>query len=65
MKNELEVLPPFLLNSKQVAQRLGVSKSFAYALMRRGELPVVRMGKAVRVRPQDLDAFIKASVVQG
>ena len=58
-------LPPFLLNSEQVAQALGVSKSFVYALMRRGEIAVVRMGRAVRVRPQDLEDFIQASVDKG
>ena len=52
-------LPPLLLNAEQVAQALGVSKSFAYALMRRGEMPVVRMGRAVRVLWEDLQDFIK------
>ena len=60
-----ENLPPYLLNSGQVAKALGVSKSFAYALMRRGELPVVRMGRAVRVRPQDLEDYIQASIDEG
>lgn len=60
-----ETLPPFLLNSDQVAEILGTSKSYAYTLMRRGELPVVRLGRAVRVRPGDLDNFIKASVDKG
>ena len=58
-------LPPFLLNSEQVAEALGVSKSFAYALMRRGEIAVVRMGRAVRVRPEDLEQFITANLDWG
>lgn len=60
-----ENLPPFLLNSDQVAKILGTSKSFAYTLMRRGEIPVVRLGRAVRVRPEDLNDFIKTKVDLG
>jgi excisionase family DNA binding protein len=51
-----------LLKGDDVAQILQVSRSFAYQLMRRGDLPTVRLGHAVRVRPADLDAFIAASI---
>jgi hypothetical protein len=33
----------------------------AYNLMRRGEIPTVRMGSAVRVKQSDLEEFIKKS----
>jgi len=42
----------------QVAKRLGVPE--AYALARHGRLPVVRIGRYVRMRPADLDAFVEA-----
>ena len=49
-----------LLKGKDVAHILNVSQSFAYQLMRREEIQTVRMGRSVRVRPEDLDAYIAA-----
>jgi excisionase family DNA binding protein len=54
-----------LLTADDVARELSVSRSFAYQMMQRGTIPVVRLGRAVRVRPQDLDAFIEANVSNG
>lgn len=51
-----------LLTATQVAEKLNTSKAFAYTLLRRGEMPVVRMGKTVRVRPEDLEQFILDSL---
>jgi excisionase family DNA binding protein len=52
-----------LLTADEVAQILNVSKSFAYQLMQQGDgIPVVRLGRAVRCRPQDLDAYIESQV---
>jgi excisionase family DNA binding protein len=39
-----------LLDSRQVALLLNVSRSYVYLLMRRRDLPVVRMGRLIRVR---------------
>jgi excisionase family DNA binding protein len=47
-----------LLNAKQVAKALNVSKTFAYTLMRKGEIPTVKMLGARRVRKQDLSQYI-------
>ena len=47
-----------LLNAEDVAERLAISKSFAYQLMRLGEIPIVKLGRAVRVREQDLIAYV-------
>jgi excisionase family DNA binding protein len=49
-----------LLTMPQVAKRLGVPESEAYALARQGRLPVIRIGKYVRMRPADLAAFVEA-----
>ena len=54
-----------LLTVNDIAQQLQISQSFAYALMQRGEIPTVRLGRAVRVRPQDLEDFISSSVQGG
>ncbi len=53
-----------LLKGDDVAKILNVSRSFAFQLMQRGEIPTVRLGRAVRVRPSDLERFITASISQ-
>ncbi len=53
-----------LLKSEEVAHKLHVSRSFAYLLMKRGEIPTVRIGTAVRVRPEDLQQYISEKASQ-
>ena len=53
-----------LLRSDEVAEILKVSISMAYTLMRRGDIPTVRIGSSVRVRKEDLDRYIKENVSQ-
>jgi len=53
-----------LLRSDEVAEVLQISRSMAYALMKRGDIPTVRIGTSVRVRPEDLDRYIKDNVIQ-
>jgi len=53
-----------LLRSDEVAEVLQISRSMAYALMKRGDIPTVRIGTSVRVRPEDLDKYIKDNVIQ-
>ena len=48
-----------LLDSLNVAEILCVSRSFAYLLMKRGDIPTVRIGNAIRVRATDLENFIR------
>lgn len=50
-----------LLTLQQVADRLQVSMSTAYRLVYAGEIAVVRIGRNLRVRPEDLEAYIEAS----
>jgi len=52
-----------LLKGKEVAEKLGVSSSFAYLLMKRGDIPTVRMGTAVRVRLEDLEHYIRENTM--
>ena len=51
-----------LLKPKEVAEMLSVSRSYAYHLLQTEAIPVVRLGKACRVRPQDLKAFIEKNL---
>jgi excisionase family DNA binding protein len=53
-----------LLKSDEVAEILQISRSMAYALMKRGDIPTVRIGTSVRVRPEDLEKYIKDNVTQ-
>ena len=49
-----------LLKPNEVAIALNISRSFAYFLIRTGQIPSVRIGQsAVRVRPQDLETYIQ------
>ena len=51
-----------LLTAGDVASRLNISRSQAYQLLRKGDIPCVRMGRTIRVRPADLEAYILQNV---
>lgn len=53
-----------LLKSEEVAEILQISRSMAYAIMKRGDIPTVRIGTSVRVRPEDLNKYIQNNVTQ-
>jgi excisionase family DNA binding protein len=50
---------PQLLSAHDVAKILNVSRSFSYLLLQSGQIPTVRLGRSVRVRPQDLTEYIE------
>jgi excisionase family DNA binding protein len=50
-----------LLKAKEVAEILKIIRAMAYTLMQRGEIPTVRIGKARRVRPEDLIKYIESN----
>lgn len=47
-----------LLRIDDVAERLAVSRSFAWKLVAQGDIRSLRLGRAVRVRPADLEEYI-------
>jgi excisionase family DNA binding protein len=51
-----------LLKVAEVAEHLGVCNATVYGLCERGELPYVWVVTSMRIRPDDLEAFIAASV---
>jgi excisionase family DNA binding protein len=51
-----------LLKGNEVARLLNVSRSFAYLLMQTGHIPTVRLGRSIRVRPQDLVEYIDENI---
>ncbi len=46
------------MSVRQVAVELAMSSATVYALCARGELKHVRISNAIRVRREDLDAFV-------
>ena len=52
-----------LLTAGEVADTLRVSTMTIYRLIRRGELPAVRVGRNYRVRAADLDRYLEQQVV--
>lgn len=54
-----------LLRIEDIAQRLAVSRSMAWKLIAIGELRAIRIGRAVRVRPSDLEAYLAQVTREG
>ena len=52
-----------LLKAIEVAEILNISRAMAYRLMQTRQISTVRIGKARRVRPIDLQNYIKANLV--
>lgn len=52
-----------LLKGDQVAELLNISRSQAYGMMKRGEIQIIRFGKCVRVKEEDLIRFLDQNKV--
>lgn len=50
-----------LLRLDEVAVRLSISKSMAWKLVANGQIRSVRIGRAVRVRPADIEEYLARS----
>jgi excisionase family DNA binding protein len=53
-----------LLTVEQVQELLKVGRTFAYSLIRSGELPSYRVGRLVRVRRRDMERWLEDNVVE-
>ncbi|MDQ4000883.1 MAG: helix-turn-helix domain-containing protein [Actinomycetota bacterium] len=49
-----------LLSLKEVCQELGMSKGWVYQRIRSGEIPSVQLGHNIKVKREDLDAYLQA-----
>jgi excisionase family DNA binding protein len=49
-----------LLSLKEVRQELGMSKGWVYQRIRSGEIPSVKLGHNIKVRREDLEAYLQA-----
>jgi excisionase family DNA binding protein len=47
-----------LITVKQTAEYLAVTEKTVSRLVRKGHLPAIKVGKALRIRPSDLEAYI-------
>lgn len=55
---------PALLNRRQAAHVLGISLRAFDGLIARGDVPIVRFGATVRIRPSALEYLIEAREVR-
>lgn len=47
-----------LLNAEQVAERLGVPKTWVYAQSRKGRIPTVTLGRYRRYRAETIERWV-------
>lgn len=52
------VMTTQLLTINRAAEKLSVSRSSLYKLVARGDLRIIKIGKAARIADADIDAFI-------
>jgi excisionase family DNA binding protein len=56
--------PTRLMTVDEVARELSVGRTFVWELTAAGRLPTVRLGRLVRIRPEDLRRYVD-QLVQG
>ncbi|MDU8913433.1 helix-turn-helix domain-containing protein [Aestuariicoccus sp. MJ-SS9] len=62
----VKIISERLLTREEVAQSYGISKRYLEACTYKGRGPrVVRLGRMVRYRPSDIDAWIEANTCAG
>lgn len=52
------------LNTETAAKRLGITTRTLYRFINEGGLPAYRMGRVIRVKQTDVDAFIESSRIE-
>jgi excisionase family DNA binding protein len=50
-----------LLDPREVAEALNVSKGFIYKMVKLGQLPAVRIGASIKISPADLREFMEVN----
>jgi excisionase family DNA binding protein len=64
MIQELSMSPDTVLTIPEVARYLKLSKSKIYWLVQSRQIPHIRIGRNVRIRAGDLQAWLKANQVE-
>jgi excisionase family DNA binding protein len=57
---EVETVGLLLLKPREAARALAISERTLWELTKRGKIPHVRIGRAVRYAPADLEAWIES-----
>jgi excisionase family DNA binding protein len=52
------------LSTQEAARRLGVTPRTLYRFIDQGELPAYRLGRVIRLKADDVDAFIEGSRIE-
>lgn len=52
------------LSTQDAARRLGVTPRTLYRFIDQGELPAYRLGRVIRLKADDVDAFIEGSRIE-
>jgi excisionase family DNA binding protein len=52
------------LSTAEASERLGVTLRTLYRLVDEGRLPAYKIGRVIRVKEADVDAFIESSRIQ-
>lgn len=62
METETKSVERMLITAREAAAALGVCERTLYSLTKRGEIPAVHIGRAVRYDIESLKQFIKESL---
>lgn len=52
-------MPEALLDKEEAAKVLNLSKGTISNLLARGELPYIKIGRSVRIKREDIEAYIE------
>ena len=52
------------LSTQDAARRLGITPRTLYRFIDLGELPAYRLGRVIRLKAEDVDAFIESSRIE-
>jgi excisionase family DNA binding protein len=56
--------PRLLIRVAEAAERLSIARSKAYLMVQTGDLPVVRLGKSIRVPVQALNEWLERQIAE-
>lgn len=57
-------LEPLLLKATEAGKVLGLGRSKVFAMVAAGELPVIRIGRSVRIPRQALERWIRDQTIE-
>ncbi len=57
-------LEPLLLKATEAGELLGLGRSKVFAMVAAGELPVIRIGRSVRIPRQALERWIRDQTIE-